>query len=152
MKRIMASLTEDMDIFGISVYGDGATVRRMPLLNLMAAGVHNPQAVLDVVDCTARLQEGGKKDGAYVANLFLHHIQKLEYGEGNSIRGVVDLAFFDGASNMQKAGAIMEAKFPRMTCLQGAEHVVSLFFKDIFSVSATTYRLIPIGSSLTYSL
>lgn len=138
MKKIMQTLTEDIDVFGVSVYGDGATVRRMPLLNLMAAGVHNPQAVLDVVDCTERLQEGGKKDGEYVANLFLHHIQKLEYDKKKQVRGVVDLAFFDGASNMQKAGAIMAAKFPRITCIQGAEHVVSLFFNDIFKVSVRT--------------
>ena len=35
---------------------------------------------------------------------------------------------------MQKAGAILKARFPRISVLHGAEHVVSLFYKDIFTI------------------
>ena len=41
---------------------------------------------------------------------------------------------FDGASNVQKAGAILSIHFPRVTCVHGAEHVVSLFFNDVFKL------------------
>lgn len=132
MNTIMETLKKDAKIFGISVYGDGATIKRMPLINLLAAGVHNPSAVLDIADCTKRMAEGKKKDGDYIAKLFVPHVEKLEITLGG---GVVDLAFFDGASNMQKAGEILEAKYPRMSVIQGAEHVISLFFKSIFAVS-----------------
>jgi hypothetical protein len=44
---------------------------------------------------------------------------------------LIDLVFFDGASNVQKAGRILEAYNPLITSLHGAEHVVSLFFQDI---------------------
>ena len=45
-----------------------------------------------------------------------------------------DLCAFDGASNVQKAGAILSTHFPRVTCIHGAEHVVSLFFDDVFKL------------------
>ena len=47
-------------------------------------------------------------------------------------RGIVDLVFFDGASNAQNAGVILQAFNPRITLCHGAEHVVSLFFSDVY--------------------
>jgi hypothetical protein len=41
------------------------------------------------------------------------------------------VVFFDGASNVQKAGRLLAAKFPRLWVHHGAEHVASLFFSDI---------------------
>ena len=41
------------------------------------------------------------------------------------------MVYFDGASNVQKAGKALAAAYPRVTSLHGAEHVVSLFFSDI---------------------
>ena len=45
-----------------------------------------------------------------------------------------DMCAFDGASNVQKAGKIISVYFPRLTCIHGAEHVVSLFFDDVFKL------------------
>ena len=39
--------------------------------------------------------------------------------------------FFYGAANVQKAGKILSVKYPRISVLYGAEHVVSLFFADL---------------------
>jgi hypothetical protein len=41
---------------------------------------------------------------------------------------------FDGASNVQKAGQILMAKFPQTFCFHGGEHVVSLFFSSIAKI------------------
>ena len=41
--------------------------------------------------------------------------------------------FFDGASNVQNAGRMLQARHPRITVGHGAEHVVSLFFSDVFT-------------------
>jgi hypothetical protein len=46
---------------------------------------------------------------------------------------VVDLLLFDGASNVQNATKLASITYPRITVVHGAEHVVSLFFKDIFT-------------------
>ncbi len=48
-------------------------------------------------------------------------------------RRVVDLLLFDGASNVQNAAKLVSITYPRITVAHGAEHVASLFFKDIFT-------------------
>jgi hypothetical protein len=47
--------------------------------------------------------------------------------------GLVDLVFFDGASNVQNAAKILRVFNPCITVEHGAEHVVSLFFADIYT-------------------
>ncbi len=42
--------------------------------------------------------------------------------------------YFDRASNVQKAGEILMAKFPRFFCFHGGEHVVLLFFSSIAKI------------------
>jgi hypothetical protein len=47
--------------------------------------------------------------------------------------GLVDLVFFDGASNVQNAGEILRAFNPRITVGHGADHAVFLFFADVYT-------------------
>ena len=64
------------------------------------------------------------------------HIATIESStnESNKIQqGVVNLVLFDGASNVQKARRIMAIHHPRITVVHGAEHVTSLFFKDVYT-------------------
>jgi len=44
----------------------------------------------------------------------------------------VDVVLFDGALNVQKAGQLLAVSYERITVLHGAEHVISLFFNDVF--------------------
>lgn len=76
------------------------------------------------------MESGGKKDARYIASLFRPHIDMIEDQYPNS----VDVVYFDGASNVQKAGDILAATYPRIEVLHGAEHVVSLFFRDVFAL------------------
>ena len=55
----------------------------------------------------------------------IKHIERLD--PDNTI---VDLVLFDGASNVQNTGKILMEKYPKITSVHGAEHVVSLFFSD----------------------
>jgi hypothetical protein len=48
-------------------------------------------------------------------------------------RGVVDLVLFDDTSNVQNATKLVSITYPRITIVHGAEHIVSLFFKEIFT-------------------
>ncbi len=43
-----------------------------------------------------------------------------------------DMVVFDGASNVQKGGEVICAKFPKCTVVHGTEHVASLFMGEIF--------------------
>ena len=52
---------------------------------------------------------------------------------GNKHKGVCDIVFFfDGASNSPNAYKILLARNPHIIVGHGAEHVVSLFFSNVF--------------------
>lgn len=51
LDRYMHNLAIDSDVYGLSLFGDGATVHGMPLMNILASGVGEPCAVLAIVDC-----------------------------------------------------------------------------------------------------
>ena len=129
-KQQQERLLLQVETFGLSLYGDGATIHKMPLLNLLASGVHANVAVLDIVDATEHIRQGGKKDAKYISSLFEPHIRKFQAESANC----VDYLSFDGAGNVQLAGRILAAKFPRIICTHGAEHVISLFFQDCFKL------------------
>jgi hypothetical protein len=51
MEKFMPHLEMDADVYGFSLFGDGATVHGMPLMNILASGVHEPSTVLGIIDC-----------------------------------------------------------------------------------------------------
>jgi hypothetical protein len=51
LSRYMTALDVDADVYGLSLFGDGATVHGMPLMNILANGVGEPSAILAIVDC-----------------------------------------------------------------------------------------------------
>ena len=130
-------LMADASTFGLAFLGDGATIHRMPLINCLAiCGSHSP-TVLSIHDCTSHLETGGKKDAPYIAGIFDDHIQELDVSNT-----CTDIFMFDGASNVQKAGRLLEAKYPRAMTFHGGEHVSALFFFDISQLRAIKVRKI----------
>jgi hypothetical protein len=135
-KAQMKTLLSEARVFGITVFGDGATIKTVPLVNVLASCVNNLFALLEIADCTAHMAEGGKKDAKYIAKIIMPLIDLMESEEDSHKKkysGLVDLVFFDGASNVQNAGEILRAFNPRITVGHGAEHVVSLFFADVYT-------------------
>ncbi len=128
MKKTKDLLAKDIKVFGISFIGDGATVKRMPLINILSSGAHLHTGVMEIVDATDHMKKGGKKDAEYISDLFRKHIDEFEEQVPNS----VDYCSFDGAASVQKAGEVLQAIYPRIVCTHGAEHVIALFFQDIF--------------------
>ena len=122
----MKSLLTNADIYGLTLFGDGATIHKMPLVNLLASGVHNPCAVLEIFDCTDHLIEGDSKDASAICCMFLPQMAEVDPD-----LKLFDAIFFDGAGNVQMAGQFLSHHYPRVTVMHGAEHVLSLFFKDI---------------------
>jgi hypothetical protein len=99
---------------------------------------NNPFALLDIGDCTSEIAKGGKKDGKYIVGLLKPIISRINQTKDPNNQktnhwGVVDLVLFDGASNVQNAGKLVSITYPCITAVHGAEHVASLFFKDIFT-------------------
>jgi hypothetical protein len=122
-------LLKEAKVFGFAWMGNGTTIHKMPLMNILALnGTTAPMTIL-IHNNTKHMEEGGKKDAQYIANFFEGKV--LEYDPQLLC---TDVFYFDGASNVQKAGEILMAKFPRSFCFHGGEHVVSLFFSSFAKI------------------
>jgi hypothetical protein len=134
----MGSLLKESKVFGIALFGNGATIQKSPMMIFLGSSPNNPFALLDIVDCTSEMAKGGKKDAKYIAEFLNPIISWIEETKDPNNQktdqlGVVDLLLFDGASNVQNAAKLVSITYPCITVVHGAEHVVSLFFKDIFT-------------------
>lgn len=139
MNRDYEQLLKQSDEFGLGFSGDCATLKKAPLTNVLAHSIDVPAMVCSVIDCTKQLidEEGGKKDGPFLARLFLPIIEKLDPNKTKT-----DIVFFDGGSNMQLAGRIIEAVYPRVTVVHAAEHLIALMFSDMGKISSVRVRLV----------
>ena len=54
-------IKKEAEIFGLLFLGDGATISRCPLLNILASTKNIQVAVLETIDCQGHLAEGNKK-------------------------------------------------------------------------------------------
>jgi hypothetical protein len=80
-----AELIKEAKVFGCAWMGNGATIHKMPLMNIL------------------------EKDVPYIAELF--EVKVMEYDPQLLC---ADVFYFDGASNVQKAGEILMTKFPHL--------------------------------------
>jgi hypothetical protein len=132
------SLLKESKVFGIALFGNGATIQKVPMMIFLESSPNNPFALLDIVDCTSEMAKGGEKDAKYIAGILKPIISQIEEtidpnNQKTDHRGVVDLVLFDGAGNVQNAAKLVSITYPHITAIHGAEHVVSLFFKDTFT-------------------
>ena len=75
MKRNLAMIKKESDIFGLLFLGDGTTISRCPLLDILASAKNIPVAVLEIVDYQGHLARGYKKDATFICNRFLKHMK-----------------------------------------------------------------------------
>ncbi len=109
----------------------------MALMNILALSGAFPPMTISIQDCTKHMAEGGKKDALYIANLFDEKV--MEY---DPLKTCTDVFYFDGASNLQKAGEVLMARFPCSFCFHGGEHVVFLFFFSIAKIKLVKVCLV----------
>ena len=69
------------------------------------------------------MKEGINKYAPYISDIFINHLKVYD-----PMRQPADIVFFDGVTNVQKAGEIIEAVYPRVTSLHGVDNCVYLFF------------------------
>ncbi len=62
MAKVKSEIERDADLLGLIIYGDGATIDKRPMINVMMASVHNLQALCDVIVCSDHMADGGIKD------------------------------------------------------------------------------------------
>jgi hypothetical protein len=98
----------------MAIFGNGATIKETPLINILVSSTKHPNCILDVVDCSDHMSCGGKKDAWYICRILLHKIEMLEHN-----KTLFDLITLDGASNIQKAGEHMAKQYHQCTVIQG---------------------------------
>jgi hypothetical protein len=98
----------------------------MALMIILAMSGAFLSMTISIQDCTKHMVRGGKKDASYIADLFDKKV--MEY---NPLKTCTDVFYFDGASNIQKAGEALMARFPCSFCFHGGKHFASLFFSSI---------------------
>jgi hypothetical protein len=136
---------KEAEVFGVSWLSDGATVHRMPLWNVLLCCANISPITTAVGDATDHLKGGGKKDALYIANNMSDVVDEYD-PQGN----LTDVFFFDGASNVAKAGQVLEVIYPRTVALHGGEHVVSLYFSDLAKIDCIKVRcLLPFATLMT---
>ncbi len=72
------SLLKESKVFGIALFGDGATIQKVPMIIFMGSSPNNPFALLDIADCTSEMAKGGKKDAKYIARLLKPIVSWIE--------------------------------------------------------------------------
>jgi hypothetical protein len=74
----MRALLKESKVFGIELFGDGATIQKVPMMIFLESSPNNPFALLDIVDCTSEMAKGGKKDAKYIVGLLKPIISRIE--------------------------------------------------------------------------
>jgi hypothetical protein len=97
-EKTIKNLLLESKIFAVTIFGDGATITNVPIVNVLAASPNNPFALLEIVDCTDQIANGGKKDVKYLSDIVRPLVRWLEARVKSNI---LDLITFDGASNVQ---------------------------------------------------
>ena len=70
-------IKKEAEIFGLLFLGDGATISRYLLLNILASAKNIPVSVLEIVDCQGHLADGNKKYGTFICNRFLNNMREI---------------------------------------------------------------------------
>ena len=101
----------------------------MALFNVMVLNGNSYPVVAAIKDCSGHLSEGGKKDALFIADVFTKLLLDFDREKNR-----VDIFYFDGASNVQKADDLLGVRFPRTVTYHGGEHVVALWFSDLAKI------------------
>jgi hypothetical protein len=61
-EQMRSLLKESTEVFGIALFGNGATIQKVPMMIFLGSSPNNPFALLDIVDCTSVMAKGEKMD------------------------------------------------------------------------------------------
>ena len=78
MKRNISMIKKEAEIFGLLFLGDGATISRCTLLNILDYAKKWQVAILEIVNCQGHLADGNKKYGTFICNQFLSHMKEID--------------------------------------------------------------------------
>ena len=83
----------------MTILGDGTTIGRTPLTNVLGLSANTPPVVITIDDTLGCMGSGEKKDDEYMAQVFSERVELYD-----SEKVFTELFLFDGEGNMQKGG------------------------------------------------
>lgn len=104
------TLQRDADEFGLYVYGDGASILKHSLTNVLVGGASTSAVPMNIIDAAKHMAKGGKKCARYLAKKYMPMMETVD-----PTHDLFDLCIFDGAGNVQKKGGIVMVKVSKVT-------------------------------------
>ncbi len=95
---------------------------------MLGSNPEQTSCLLDIIDCSQHMSDGGKKDAWYIAKKFLPVMKEIDPN-----KEFIDLVVFDGAANIQKVAQLLEEHYPRVTVQTCIEHTVALIVGHLYS-------------------
>ena len=68
-------------------------------------------------------------NASFICNRFLDNFKRID-----PHKLIIDVIMFDGASNVQLAGELLQILYPKITVMRGVEDTVSLFFNYVYKI------------------
>ncbi len=68
----------DNSLFGFSWIGDGATIKQMPLMNMLTMCGKAAPVVILICDCTSHMVDGGKRDAEFNMEYFNDKVDEFD--------------------------------------------------------------------------
>ena len=140
-------VTKDGTKLGYTDQGDGAAVIKRPLLNSYVMNGNYYPIVLCIRDCSEHLVVGGSKNCTYIAQVFTELVKHCD--PKSAKRTDWDLFYVDDATNVHKAGRILEVRFPCTTCLYSGKHILALLFSKVAKIPLIRVRYMLLFSAIS---
>ena len=71
-------IKKEAEIFGLLFLGDGTTISRCPLLNILASAKIHQLLYWKLLICQGHLADDNKKYGTLICNIFLNHMKEID--------------------------------------------------------------------------
>lgn len=114
--------------YGRAVTGDGSTIMGTKFINTLVHEFGKGAMLLNITDCTKRLQEVGTIDVKFIASRLIQSIQLA------GPKSVV-LVIVDGGADWVAAKSMVQYKFPWISFMHCVGHEASLIVKDLCKIT-----------------
>jgi hypothetical protein len=131
----MRLLLKESKVFCIALFGNGNTIKQIPLMNFLGSSPNNPFGLLDIVNCTSKMEKGGKKNAQYIARLLKPIISQIEQTKDPNNQRLTTMELLTYCYLMVLAMCRMTQNLPSLTPPSLSFMVLSM----LFSVSSRKY-------------
>ena len=75
-----SQLLKESEVFGLTIFGDGAKMLQTSFTNMLKVGVHDEAGLIRIAYCSGCIAKGFKKDSENISKLFIPRMERLDPG------------------------------------------------------------------------